>query len=186
VGLKEIQEQFVKLSLDKQTRERAFQANSDLASKFDDQEQSLKNHAFSLVRKRLGAVKGILSSTRAVVGDYFDEEFFKYAQASPSPTGLNRHRSDAINFSDWLIKKLSATGHHKGIDVLLSHELVPVRMWMNKKQFRLQFYLRNPSQLIELSRKYSSISRARISPTLMIWKEAPNGSLGYHWRSFSL
>ncbi len=186
MGLKEIQEQFVKLSLDKQTRERAFQANSDLASEFDDQEQSLKDHAFSLVRKRLGAVKGILSSTRAVLGDYFDEEFLKYAQASPSPTGLNRHRSDAINFSDWLIKKLSATGNHKGIDVLLSHELVPVRMWMSKKRFSLRFYLRRPSQLLFLSKEYSSISKARISPTIMIWREAPNGSLGYHWRSFSL
>lgn len=186
MGLKEIQEQFVKLSLDKQTRERAFEANSDLASEFDDQEQSLKNHAFSLVRKRLGAVRGVLSSTRAVLGDYFDEEFLKYAHTAPPPIGLNRHRSDAINFSDWLIKKLSATGNYKGIDVLLSHELVPVRMWMNKKRFSLQFYLRSPSQLLYLSKKYSSISRARISPTLMIWKEASNGSLGYRWRSFSL
>ena len=85
MGLKEIQEKFVKLSLDKQTRERAFQANSDLASEFDDQEQSLKNHAFSLVRKRLGAVKGILSSTRAVLGDYFDEEFFKVCTSITLP-----------------------------------------------------------------------------------------------------
>jgi len=186
VGLKEIQKQFVKLSVDKEAREEAFDADSKLGGDFNDQELSLKRHAFSLIRKRLGVVKGILSNTRGLLGNYFDEEFVKYANASDPPAGLNRHRTDAINFADWLIKGIASTNSHKGINVLLSHELVPVHMWMSKKKFSLRFYLRNPSQLLFLSKEYSSISKARISPTIMIWREAPAGSPGYQWRSYSL
>lgn len=186
MGLKEIQEQFVKLSVDKDTREKVFDPDSKLSDDFNDQELSLKRHAFSLIRKRLGVVKGILSNTRAVLGDFFDEEFVKYAHTSDPPSGLNRHRTDAINFANWLIEGTAATNSHKGINVLLSHELVPVHMWMSKKRFSLRFYLRNPSQLLLLSKKFSSISKARISPTIMIWREAPTGSPGYHWRSYSL
>lgn len=186
MGLKEIQEQFVKLSVDKETREKVFDTDSKLGGNFNDQKLSLNRHAFSLIRKRLGAVQGILSNTRAILGDVFDEEFFKYAHASDPPAGLNRHRTDAINFADWLIEVVAATDSHKGINVLLSHELVPVHMWMCKKRFSLRFYLRNPSQLLFLSKEYSSISKARISPTIMIWREAPAGFIGYQWRSYSL
>tara|TARA_B110000014_G_scaffold251950_1_gene229736 strand:- start:62 stop:622 length:561 start_codon:yes stop_codon:yes gene_type:complete len=186
VGLKEIQEQFVKLSVDKDTREKVFDPDSKLSGDFNDQELSLKRHAFSLIRKRLGVVKGIFSNTRAILGDVFDEEFVKYANASDPPVGLNRHRKDAINFADWLIEETTEISNHKGINVLLSHELVPVHMWMSKKRFSFRFYLRNPSQLLFLSKEFSSISKARISPTIMIWREAPAGSIGYQWRSYSL
>ena len=57
MGLKEIQEQFVKLSVDKETREKVFDTDSKLGGNFNDQKLSLNRHAFSLIRKRLGAVQ---------------------------------------------------------------------------------------------------------------------------------
>ena len=85
MGLKNIQEEFVKLSLDKEAREKAFDPSSTDSNDFDHLKLSLKRHAYSLIRKRLGVVKSILRNTKTAIGDGFDGEFLKFASVSEVP-----------------------------------------------------------------------------------------------------
>ncbi len=186
MGLKNIQEEFVKLSLDKDAREKAFDPSSTDLNDFDHLKLSVKRHAYSLIRKRLGVVKSILRNTKAAMGDAFDNEFLKFASASEVPSGIDRHRKDSIQFAEWLIKETQDSKKSKLLKVLLSHELQPVHMWMNKKKLSIQFYSRSPHQIISLYRDSISITKARISPTVVIWWETNGGQSCYQWKSYSL
>ena len=79
MGLKDIQKEFVKLSLNKEAREDAFDSDSIGSNEFEHLKLAINRHAYSLIRKRLGVVKSILRITRMVMGDAFDEEFIKFA-----------------------------------------------------------------------------------------------------------
>jgi len=186
VGLKSIQEEFVKLSLDEEAREKVFGSPSTDLNNFDHLKLGLKRHAYSLIRKRLGVVKSILRNTKAAMGDSFEDEFLKYASLSEVPSGIDRHRKDSIQFAEWLIKTKKDSKKSKALKVLLSHELQPVHMWMSKKKLSIKFYSRSPHQIMSLSRDSIPITKARISPTAVIWWETNGGQSCYQWRSYSL
>jgi hypothetical protein len=120
------------------------------------------------------------------MGDAFEDEFLKYASLSEVPSGIDRHRKDSIQFAEWLIKAKKDSKKSKALKVLLSHELQPVHMWMSKKKLSIQFYLRSPHQIMSLSCDSISITKARISPTAVIWWETNGGQSCYQWRSYSL
>lgn len=186
MGLKNIQEEFVKLSLDKEAREKAFDPSSIDLNDFDHLKLSVKRHAYSLIRKRLGVVKSILRNTKTAIGNAFDDEFLKFASVSEAPSGIDRHRKDSIQFAEWLIKETQDSKKSKPLKVLLSHELQPVHMWMSKKKLSIQFYSRSPHQIMSLSRDSIPITKARISPTAVMWWETNGGQSCYQWRSYSL
>ena len=186
MGLKNIQEEFVKLSLDNKTREKSFESDSKVSNPFAHLKLAINRHAFSLMRKRLGVVKSILRNTRMFLGEKFDKEFIQYARGSEVPSGIDRHRKDAIQFADWLIRLHQSSKYSPYLDVLLSHELQSVHMWMRKKRFGLKFYWRSPHRMIFLCRNSLSLKKARISPTIVIWMETKNGPSCYRWVSFSL
>ena len=85
MGLKDIQKEFVKLSLNKEAREDAFDSDSIGSNEFEHLKLAINRHAYSLIRKRLGVVKSILRITRMVMGDAFDEEFKKVIDDNDVP-----------------------------------------------------------------------------------------------------
>ena len=186
MGLKNIQEEFVKLSLDHKTREKSFESDSKTFNSFAHLKLAVNRHAFSLMRKRLGVVKSILGNTRMFMGEKFDKEFIRYARCSEVPSGIDRHRKDAIQFAGWLIRLHQTSKFSPYLNVLLSHELQSVQMLMKKKRFSLKFYWRSPNRMISLCRNSLSLKKARISPTIVIWMETKSGPSCYRWVSFSL
>ena len=143
MGLKDIQKEFVKLSLNKEAREDAFDSDSIGSNEFEHLKLAINRHAYSLIRKRLGVVKSILRITRMVMGDAFDEEFIKFAQVSEVPSGINRHRKDSIMFADWLVNLKRGSKLFQPLKILLSNELQPIHMWMNKKSFSINYLFYN-------------------------------------------
>lgn len=57
--------------------------------------------ARSLRRKRVGEVVKLLPATRRVVGDQFAGLFYRFADRSV-PTGVHKHREDALAFCSYL------------------------------------------------------------------------------------
>ena len=186
MGLKDIQKEFVKLSLNKEAREDAFDSDSIGSNEFEHLKLAINRHAYSLIRKRLGVVKSILRITRMVMGDAFDEEFIKFAQVSEVPSGINRHRKDSIMFADWLVNLKRGSKLFQPLKILLSHELQPIHMWMNKRSFSIKCYNRSPHQMMDFCKNSLPISKARICPTIVIWWETRRGVSCYRWQSFSL
>ena len=135
-GIKNIQEEFVKLSLDHKTREKSFESDSKTFNSFAHLKLAVNRHAFSLMRKRLGIVKSILGNTRMFMGEKFDKEFIQYARCSEVPSGIDRHRKDAIQFADWLIRLHQSSKFSPYLDVLLSHELQSVHVDEKKRWFK--------------------------------------------------
>ena len=186
MGLKENQIDFVRLSVDAALRKEAFpDEGSFLSGEFVSLEKEIKNHSRVLISKRLGAVKKILSMTNSFIGKDFSEGFRKLALSNCETQGVNRNRLDAFAVA---ILLSSPTRHGKyppPLLALLTHETIPLRMWIERKKFFFQFHKRRPSELCRMIANRKCITTVPVKPAFLFWWEGNERNRGYFWREFS-
>jgi hypothetical protein len=186
MGLKETQSQFVKLSLDDFERRKLYANRSaHSTSSFAPLEKEIQTQARSLINKRLGVVRKILWGTNSFLGKEFSIRFRQFALSSTEPKGLNRHRLDALAFADNLTERTKQRAYPKPLLELLSHETIPVRMWMGNRRFALRFHKHRPHDLYRMIEGGECISKVPRKPVLMLWWQGKGKKRGYFWRELS-
>ena len=183
--LRESQQQFVRLALDSSCRERLFTEQAQEENLFYSVEAEIRATARSLISKRMGIVGNTLALTRTLLGADFAEKFHEYARNSKEPHGINRHRLDSVRFSQYLAREVQAGEFPRALRDVLTHETIPLQMWMKKKRLATRFYRHDPGSLQHLVRTTGSLDNVTTCLTFVIWRESRNGQ-GYHWSAFPL
>ena len=184
MGLKETQSLFVRLCLDSAFREQSFSEGGE-ARTFSSMEKEVRRHARSLVSKRLGAVKDILSATHSALGPGFAEEFRNFAAAKEEPKGLNRHRLDALAFAEHLAGSVRAGLLPNPLQDLLAHETMPARMWAEGRALVFRLHKYPPQRIRDLACSGNLPSTLPFRPCLLVWQAGRGRRRGYFWREFS-
>ncbi len=186
MGLKETQSLFVRLCVDAEFREARFsEEGTEDAGAFAPLEKEVRRQARSLISKRLGAVKEMLSATKDALGQAFAEEFRNFAATTEEPKGVNRHRLDTLAFAERLMNSVRTGLLPAPLLDLLTHETTPVRMWTERtsRAFRLHKY--PPRRLLQLSRAGELPAPLPRRPCLLLWREGRGKQRGYFWREVS-
>jgi hypothetical protein len=117
MGLGEIQRFLAQIYTHTELRERFFINPQEVGVEFglnaDEVEnlgqlsrKDVNSFANSLKWKRLGEIREILPRTAKALGKDFNTLFWQYAE-SYLPTGIKKHRDDAIAFSNYILKTAS-------------------------------------------------------------------------------
>ncbi|MBT5690950.1 MAG: hypothetical protein HN675_04780 [Opitutae bacterium] len=186
MGLKETQILFTRLCVDAAFRDQIFSNESGVEGvAFHSLEKEVRRQARSLVNKRLGVVKDILSGTCAAMGSAFAEEFRDFAVNTKEPQGVNRHRLDALAFVEWLSGSARSKPLRRPFFDLLKHEITPVQMWTKGRRSAFRFHLHPPRRLLDLAQAGILPNALPLRPCLLLWMEGNKNKRGYFWREFS-
>jgi len=185
MGLREIQNEYVRLTLDESYRENTLGEGGVNESVFQSLSSSITSAARSLVSKRMGIVGNMLTHSKRALGSAFQEEFKTYALLSDAPIGVNRHRIDALGFAAYLCDKKRRGGYPPSLKDMLLHETAPIKMWMKGKETMIQIHRFHPGRSIALLNSRKSLIGAAGCPVLVRWRVSSNGD-GYAWRAMRL
>ncbi len=186
MGLKETQSQFVKLSLDDFERRKLYAIGSaHSTSSFAPLEKEIRKQARSLINKRLGIVRKTLWGTDSFLGKEFSSSFREFALSANEPKGLNRHRLDTLAFANKLASLTKQKAYPPPLLDLLTHETVPVRMWVEGKRISIKFHKHRPLDLYRMIEAGECISKVPMRPALMLWWQGNGKNRGYFWRELS-
>jgi hypothetical protein len=187
MGLAEVQKTLAQLYTDRDLREKflanpkTFATNLGLTSK--DLEQLTQLSAFhlrefseSLHYKRMGEVKDILPFTSKSLKTKFAELFLKFAD-SYLPSGVKKHREDAIAFAEFIGKKSDSLDWCKEIAI---YEATRLKISESSKIIIFRLF-RFPLKTIFSQLLQSQELSLEKKLTLAIWLRLPGKKTWNHY-----
>lgn len=189
MGLTEVQRALAQLYTSRELREKFLANPQEVAIEFGltglDIEHltalsafHLREFADSLQHKRLGEVRKILTLTEKILKAKFSELFLEFTN-NYVPSGIKKHRDDAIAFTKFITSPL-----HKDIPdwskEIASYEAVRLQLGETKKLFvvrRFHYSLKEIIQAIVEGREV--VPRKKL--TLAIWIKIPRQTRWYHY-----
>ena len=190
MGLKEFQNVIARLATERSFRKR-FAADPTTEGKSagltgEEIEQltplfpeALSRFSRSLLRKRHGEVKRMLSASAAALGEEFWRLFEEFGADRPTH-GNQRHREDALDFAKWLLARdvLPATG--EPLRQILLFERDDLAAWMMRRGIRIRFFRHDLSEtLLKLREGHTGVGYTG-PPMLAFWSRwSPDERVGY-------
>jgi hypothetical protein len=176
MGLAQTQQVLAQLYTNTELRER-FSANpqvvgAELGLSLEEAQQLAKLSvrevnvfANSLKWKRLGEVRELLPRTAKVLGKNFTTLFWRYADTY-LPTGIKKHRQDAIAFANFIIKVVPAENIELAwVSDLVRYEKTWLLAYQNHSRLNVRWF-RYP---IDKLASPEALHGVMMQPTIAVW-----------------
>jgi hypothetical protein len=148
--------------------------------------QRVNLFATSLKRKRLGQIRKLLPLTFKCLGKDFSQIFWEYSETF-IPSGIKKHQQDAIEFANFLEKKLDCATRTDVVDRdwildIVRYERSWLTMAISDRLFLGCRFNNAIAPLIESIQKSENEPAKIKKPTFAIWFRLSSRSKIYHWK----